>query len=113
MIFFLVESGTDVSAYRSLDEALISIEPADLTVTRLFDEFGTEYDLLIVKKKVPFLRFFETTVASVEIEKNHHKRPDDLKHALQKYLSYYGRKMKPDPSLVELTAEVERYQNLA
>lgn len=113
MLYFLVESGTDVSAYQSLQEALVSIEPADLLLNRVFDEYGVEYDLLIEKKKVNFLRFFQTTVASVAIGEIHHKRPDDLKTILQKYLSYAGKAPSPNLNLIELTALIGRYQNVA
>lgn len=112
MRYFVIEDGTDVSAYGSLESAVCAIEPIDVPHMRLFDEAGNEHALLVDQKLTRFMKICSTTIDSTVASVDSRAAGSELESILRGYAVRVGVATPSDAGLTELSDLIARHQGV-
>jgi len=112
MRYFVIEDGTDVSAYGSLELAVQAIEPVDIPRMRLFDEAGNEHALSVGQKSTRFMKFWFTTIDLTVASVDSREAGPELLSILRGYLVSAGIELSADAGLPDLAEVIARHQGV-
>lgn len=112
MLYFVIEDRTDVSAYDSLESAVLAIEPADISRTELFDEHGNKYALSVGRRKTRFLGIWRGTVDSTSASAASSASALELEEILRGYASKVAIMTPSHPGLSELVKLIAAHQGV-